>query len=116
MTNNRPSKEFPVIIAGAGPCGLVAALTLKQEGVPFVVVERTQRATICSNAGSGFDLAASALEILTSRLNMNTETIIRSYSGIFLEDMNGSEMVCMAVKKRIQCTFVTSLLIGESAL
>lgn len=32
---------LPVVIAGAGPCGLVAALTLEKAGVPYVFYEKT---------------------------------------------------------------------------
>jgi hypothetical protein len=54
----------PVIIVGAGPCGLVAALTLKKADVPFVIYERASASKVCSNAGSGFDMAPTALKIL----------------------------------------------------
>ena len=51
------SDDLPVIIAGAGPCGLVAALSLKRSGVPFVIYDRATSARLCSNAGSGIDMA-----------------------------------------------------------
>jgi 2-polyprenyl-6-methoxyphenol hydroxylase-like FAD-dependent oxidoreductase len=56
--------KLPVVIAGAGPCGLVAAITLQKEGVRFVIVEGTARERLCSNVGSGFDLAPTAIDIL----------------------------------------------------
>lgn len=47
----------PVVIAGAGPCGLVAALTFEKSGIPYVIYERTTVDKLCSNAGSGIDMA-----------------------------------------------------------
>ena len=48
----------PVVIAGAGPCGLVAALTLeKSAGIPYIIYEKTTADKLCSNAGSGIDMA-----------------------------------------------------------
>jgi len=54
--------ENPVIIAGAGPCGLVAALTLEKAGIPYVIYERTTTEKLCSNAGSGIDMAPTGKE------------------------------------------------------
>jgi 2-polyprenyl-6-methoxyphenol hydroxylase-like FAD-dependent oxidoreductase len=56
--------KLPVVIAGAGPCRLVAAITLQKEGVQFVIVERAARKRLCSNVGSGFDLAPMVIDIL----------------------------------------------------
>ena len=47
----------PVVIAGAGPCGLVAALTFEKAGIPYVIYEKTTTEKLCSNAGSGIDMA-----------------------------------------------------------
>ena len=44
--NDKPSL-LPILIAGAGPCGLVAALTLQQKGIPFIIIERAQRSKVC---------------------------------------------------------------------
>merc|ERR1712157_639156 len=62
-------QQLPVIIAGAGPCGLVAALTLQQDNVPFVLYERaSSRQKLCSNTGSGIDMAPTAVDILQNKL------------------------------------------------
>lgn len=102
MSSNRPSAELPVLIAGAGPCGLVAAATLQQKNVPFVVLEKAQRASICSNAGSGFDLAPAALEILqSSRLNIRgLRGCVKAYSGLCFEDMQGKRLRHVTMSRR----------------
>mmetsp|Transcript_30220 Transcript_30220/g.72533 ORF Transcript_30220/g.72533 Transcript_30220/m.72533 type:complete len:460 (-) Transcript_30220:1490-2869(-) len=69
------SETLPVIIAGAGPCGLVAALVLQNHSVPFLILEKASRSKLCSNAGAGFDLAPTALNILIHRLGLSKERI-----------------------------------------
>ncbi len=32
--------DLPVLIAGAGPCGLLAAIALQRHGIPFLILER----------------------------------------------------------------------------
>jgi len=54
----------PVIIAGAGPCGLTAALTLQRHAkTPFIIIERAQRAQLFADVGSGYDLSGTTLSI-----------------------------------------------------
>lgn len=67
------SERLPVIIAGAGPCGLVAALVLQNHIILFIIVEKTSRSKLCSNAGAGFDLTPTALNILVHRLGLSKE-------------------------------------------
>src|SRR5687767_1682734 len=42
----RPMKSVPVLIAGAGPAGLVAAITLARHGVASLVVDKRTRSTL----------------------------------------------------------------------
>ena len=72
------SSDLPVIIAGAGPCGLVAALSLKRSGVPFVIYDRASSTRLCSNAGSGIDMAPVAINILENELEVSPEGINRA--------------------------------------
>ena len=53
---------LPVVIAGAGPCGLVAALTFEKSGIPYIIYEKTTTEKLCSNAGSGIDMAPTGKE------------------------------------------------------
>ncbi len=81
--------NLPVIIVGAGPCGLVAALTLQQRGIPYVILEKATRSKICSNAGSGFELAPTALDILKNRLHVPTQKIMLEYGGAHIQTFQG---------------------------
>ena len=84
--------QLPVIIVGAGPCGLVAALALQQYGVPFVLIEKAARSKICSNAGSGFDLAPTAVEILKNRLGIDISKIMSYYRGLEIMTIEGKKI------------------------
>ena len=83
------SSKFPVIIVGAGPGGLVAALALQKHGIPFVIIEKATRTKICSNAGSGFELAPTALDIFTSRLGVPINKITLEYGGAHIQSFQG---------------------------
>lgn len=83
----------PVVIAGAGPCGLVAAITLQQEGVPYIIVERASRERLCSNVGSGLDLAPTTIDILNNRLKIpGMDQGFQKYGGMFMCNMKGKEL------------------------
>lgn len=81
--------QLPVLIAGAGPCGLVAAATFQKRGVPFVILERASRSKICSNAGSGFELAPTAVQILKEGLGVDINEIMSSYGGVSIMTIEG---------------------------
>ena len=70
--------NLPVIIAGAGPCGLTAALTLRRAGVPFVLYDRATSTRLCSNAGSGIDMAPCAVNILENELRLSRSGLDRA--------------------------------------
>lgn len=85
--------DLPVLIAGAGPCGLVAALTLKQQGIPFVIIERATRSKFCANVGSGYDLAPTANDILSNRLGLERmNDIYANLSGMRIQTMRGKDI------------------------
>jgi len=80
----------PVIIAGAGPAGLLAALVLERDGgVPYVVVERAGIGRVCSNSGSGFDLAPTAMSIMKGRLGLDVGGVFPRYDGLYVGDLAG---------------------------
>lgn len=86
---------LPVIIAGAGPCGLTAALTLQQASVPFVIYDRASAAKLCSNAGSGIDMAPCAVNILENELQVSREGLdraMRPYEYMYMGDMDGKTL------------------------
>ena len=83
------SESLPVVIVGAGPCGLVVGLALKQYGVPFVIIERASRSKICSNAGSGFELAPCAVDILMNRLGVDIYKFMNTYFGMKMLSVEG---------------------------
>lgn len=47
----------PIIIAGAGPCGLLCAVVLDQCKMPYHIIERVERSRLTADVGSGFDMA-----------------------------------------------------------
>jgi flavin-dependent dehydrogenase len=83
------NEQLPVLIVGAGPCGLVAATTLQKHGIPFVIIEKASRKKVCSNAGSGFELASTAIGILKDRLSIDTSKIMSHYIGVVLMTIGG---------------------------
>jgi 2-polyprenyl-6-methoxyphenol hydroxylase-like FAD-dependent oxidoreductase len=91
-TQNKTDEQLPVIIVGAGPCGLVAAFALKNYGIPFVIIERASRSKICSNAGSGFELAPTAVEILKNRLGLDITKFMSSYQGMSIYSIEGKKI------------------------
>jgi len=87
-----PSNDnLPVIIVGAGPCGLIAAVALKKYNVPFVIIERASRSKICSNAGSGFELAPTSVTIF-NRLGVDVSELVSIYKGLSVLNPDGKLM------------------------
>jgi len=85
-TNN---EQLPVLVVGAGPCGLVAATTFQKHGISYTIIEKASRKKICSNAGSGFELASTAIGILRDRLSIDTSKIMSLYVGMALMIIGG---------------------------
>jgi len=83
------ANQLPIIIAGAGPCGLTTALTLQRHGIPFTIYERANREKLCSNAGSGIDMAPTAVDILENKLKVNMDKAMRPYEYMYMADMKG---------------------------
>jgi len=92
-------EELPVVIAGAGPCGLVAALTLEKAGVPFIIYEKTTPAKLCSNAGSGIDMAPTATKIFDDYLGLADVNWMKPYEYMHLSDMKGNKIQLVNLKK-----------------
>lgn len=91
------TQSLPVVIVGAGPCGLVVGQALKQYGVPFVIIERASRSKICSNAGSGFELAPSAVDILQNRLGVDIYSFMNTYYGMKMLSVEGKQIRAMEI-------------------
>lgn len=68
---------------------MVAAYALQRYGVPFVILERATRSKICSNAGSGFELTPTSVEILRNRLGIEVNDFMSYYSDLGLMTMGG---------------------------
>mmetsp|Transcript_31542 Transcript_31542/g.92489 ORF Transcript_31542/g.92489 Transcript_31542/m.92489 type:complete len:465 (+) Transcript_31542:117-1511(+) len=87
--------NLPVIIAGAGPCGLVAARSLQRAGVPFVIYDRASASRLCSNAGSGIDMAPCAVNILEHELQVGRaglDRAMRPYEYMHMIDAEGKTL------------------------
>lgn len=80
---------LPVVIAGAGPCGLVAALTFEKAGIPYVIYEKTTTEKLCSNAGSAIDMAPTAMNILDHHLGLAGKDWMKPYELMYVCDMKG---------------------------
>jgi 2-polyprenyl-6-methoxyphenol hydroxylase-like FAD-dependent oxidoreductase len=92
MVSQQGKIQLPVIIAGAGPCGLVAALTLKQRNIPFVILEKAARDKLCSNVGSGFDIAKTTMIILGDHLKLPINDILLDYGGLYISTLEGKRI------------------------
>mmetsp|Transcript_13622 Transcript_13622/g.29244 ORF Transcript_13622/g.29244 Transcript_13622/m.29244 type:complete len:470 (-) Transcript_13622:99-1508(-) len=92
MTNkDSTTTTNPIIIVGAGPAGLLAALVLEQHGsVPFVLIERAALSKVCSNTGSGFDLASTAMSIMKDRLGLPIEDAFPRYDRMHIATLDGN--------------------------
>jgi len=99
--NNSNQPLLPVIIAGAGPSGLVAALTLQKYGVPFVIYERNASDKICCNSGRGIDLSPSAIKILEQELGLSNslDAVMKPYEYIEIRNMDGKHINTLRFKE-----------------
>lgn len=53
-----------VLIIGAGPGGLTAAIALRQHGMRCLVVERVEKDRLCADVGGGYHIGSSTLAML----------------------------------------------------
>ena len=58
------SDLFDVLIVGAGPGGLVAALALHRHGIRCRVIERVERSRLCADVGGGYHIGDTTLAML----------------------------------------------------
>jgi len=83
---------LPVIIAGAGPCGLLCAAVLQQHEVPFHIVERVERARLTGDVGSGFDMAPTAVRIFERLELPRWRERMSKFEGITMMNMDGERL------------------------
>ncbi len=57
-------KRHSVLIVGAGPAGLCAALTLQRRGVSCLVLERVSKDKLFADVGGGYDVGLNSLKML----------------------------------------------------
>lgn len=95
------AQPLPVIIAGAGPSGLIAALTLQKYGVPFVIYERNASDKLCSDAGRGIDLSPSVIKVLEKELGLSDklDAVMKPYEYIEVSDMDGKYVNTLRFKE-----------------
>ncbi|CAB9524143.1 heptyl-3-hydroxy-4(1H)-quinolone synthase [Seminavis robusta] len=82
-------KDHPIVIAGAGPCGLVAALVLQRHGIPIVILEKASRDKLDASVGSGYDLSPTTIEIVQKRLGLDTTKVFIQYSAFQCRTLEG---------------------------
>jgi 2-polyprenyl-6-methoxyphenol hydroxylase-like FAD-dependent oxidoreductase len=100
------NEQLPVLIVGAGPCGLVAATTFLKHNIPFVIIEKASRKKVCSNAGSGFELASTAIGILKDRLSIDTSKIMSLYVGMTLMTIGGMNIRNVRMPEKVMLASV----------
>ena len=84
--------EQPVIIVGAGPCGLLAALVLQRRGVPCIVLERQFQTQHKADVGSGYEIAPTAQKLL-ERVGLPADDgFWTPFGGMLLQDMHGKTL------------------------
>lgn len=83
------SAMLPVIIAGAGPCGLLCAVILQKYNVPFHIIERVEQSRLTSDVGSGFDMAPTAVRIFEHLELPHWRERLTQYAGITMMRMSG---------------------------
>jgi len=79
----------PVLIVGAGPCGLLAAIALQRHGVPILVLEREALSTHAADVGSGYDIAPTAQEVMC-RLGIPLEGWCTKFQQSVVMDVCGN--------------------------
>ncbi|WP_345796787.1 FAD-dependent oxidoreductase [Castellaniella sp. MT123] len=72
----KPSQRYPVVVVGAGPVGLVAAIDLAQQGVPVVLLDDDDTVSVGSR---GVCYAKRVLEIL-DRLGVGNDCVDKGVS------------------------------------
>lgn len=98
--NDYSPQPLPVIIAGAGPSGLVAALTLQKYGTPFVIYEQSASEKLCSDIGRGIDLSPSVINILEKELGLShkLDAAMKPYEYIDVSNMDGKHINMLRFK------------------
>ena len=93
------SSMLPVIIAGAGPCGLLCAVVLQKYNVPFHIVERVEQSRLTSDVGSGFDMAPTAVRIFEHLELPHWRERLTQYAGITMMRMSGDHVRSITTKE-----------------
>lgn len=67
------TKEYDVVVVGAGSPGIPAALSLQEEGLKVAVLQKEKTASACGHVGSGIDLEKSSPEDVERLISFVTE-------------------------------------------
>ncbi len=76
ITDIKETKEYDIVVIGAGSPGLPCALAAKEEGASVAVIQKESTASAYGNSGSGIDLAQSDpadIENLVSQLMADSQ-------------------------------------------
>lgn len=93
-----PPNMLPIIIAGAGPCGLLCAVTLQNYNIPYHIIERVERSRLTADVGSGFDMAPTAVRIFDHLDLPRWREMMTEYAGITMMRMDGERVRDIAME------------------
>mmetsp|Transcript_8861 Transcript_8861/g.25548 ORF Transcript_8861/g.25548 Transcript_8861/m.25548 type:complete len:367 (+) Transcript_8861:312-1412(+) len=80
-----------VIIAGAGPCGLLLALQLQRAGIQATILERAAEDKLLADVGSGYDLSPSTTKLLRELgFGHHFGTTFQSYNALYVTSNDGT--------------------------
>eukprot|EP00405_Crypthecodinium_cohnii_P016883 CAMPEP_0206458400 /NCGR_PEP_ID=MMETSP0324_2-20121206/23546_1 /ASSEMBLY_ACC=CAM_ASM_000836 /TAXON_ID=2866 /ORGANISM="Crypthecodinium cohnii, Strain Seligo" /LENGTH=450 /DNA_ID=CAMNT_0053929729 /DNA_START=126 /DNA_END=1478 /DNA_ORIENTATION=+ len=74
-------EDLPVIIAGAGPCGMMSALVLQRHGISSIILERAGRDKLLADVGSGYDIQPTAMKVI-NYMGLPYPSHFHQYAGI----------------------------------
>jgi salicylate hydroxylase len=98
-------EQHKIIIVGAGPGGLCAALALEQRGVDCVIFEKATSDQLFSDVGGGYDLSPNTLAMLDNvEVGAEVRRSGERFSTVKLLTSDGKELSSFATPSDLDAT------------